>query len=171
VNLDQNYLTLNHRPETETPLKNGTHSERHVAISPETAQLLQDWIRDQRPDAVDEHGRKPLISCGDGRLHGQTIQAHIYDATRPCLIAECPHDRDPQECEAVGAYTKAHKCPSTIAPHDIRRSSITHFLKNDVAIGHVSDRADVSEEVIRKHYDQMTSKENMEQRRDCLGNI
>ncbi|WP_343123197.1 hypothetical protein [Halostagnicola sp. A56] len=35
----------------------------------------------------------------------------------------------------------------------------------------VSDRADVSEDVLEKHYDKRSAEEKMEQRRDYLNNI
>jgi hypothetical protein len=45
------------------------------------------------------------------------------------------------------------------------------LLRNDVPKQVVGDRADVSTEVLDKHYDQMTQEEKMEQRRDYLKNI
>ena len=60
---------------------------------------------------------------------------------------------------------------ATAKAHPIRRGSITHWLRSDVPPRIVSDRADVSEKVIGIHYDKRSTPEQMEQRRDYLGNI
>ena len=55
VLLDRQLLQLVHRPETETPLKNGGRGERLVAISSEFVKLLEDHIRDRRIDTDDRY--------------------------------------------------------------------------------------------------------------------
>ena len=169
---DDQYLELIHRPATETPLKNGVKGERLVALSDAMSTLLDDWITDQRPNITDEYGREPLLASTQGRLHVTTIQQYAYLATRPCAVgADCPHDRDPQTCEAALERYSASKCPSSVSPHAIRRGSITHWLREDVPQEVVSDRADVSPKVIDAHYDERTKREKMEQRRGFLDNI
>jgi hypothetical protein len=45
---------------------------------------------------------------------------------------------------------------------------LTHLLRNDVPKAVVSDRGDVSSDVLDDHYNQMTEEEKMEQRRGYL---
>lgn len=168
---DESYAEVRHRPDSDTPLKNGNEGERPVALSEGVCTVLDDWIADQRPDVVDDHGREPLLATQHGRIHGQTLQKWIYRWSRPCAIGdECPHDRDPDECDAAG-WNGAHSCPDSIAPHDLRRSSITHALRGEVPKEAVSGRCDVSGDVLDAHYDQMTKQEKMEQRRGFLDNL
>ena len=169
---DGQYVEVVHRPDTGTPLKNGTGGERLVALSDSVTALLNDWINDQRPSVTDQYGREPLLATVQGRMHVTTIQQYAYMLTRPCLVgADCPHDRDPATCEAAVERYKASKCPSSVSPHAIRRGSITHWLREDVPTPAVSDRADVSADVIDQHYDERTDQEKMEQRRQYLNNI
>ena len=91
-------------------------------------------------------------------------------ATRPAYDANCPHDRDLDECSAVERY-EASKCPSSVSPHAIRRGSLTHWLRNDVPQPAISDRADVSAAVLDTRYDERNKEEKMEQRRAFLDNI
>lgn len=164
-------LKVLHRPETGTPIKNGKDGERHIALSDLVSSLLDDWIADQRPDATDDHGRKPLISTSQGRAHRTTLRRDCYRATRPCIYTDnCPHDRDIDDCEAT-SYGSEHECPSSVSPHAFRRGGITHHLTNDVPKHVVSDRANVSTGVLDKHYDQRDQKEKMENRREYLDNI
>lgn len=170
-NPEERYIQLKHRPEKGTPLKNGKEGERPIAVSGSVATVIEDWIQDQHHGVEDEYGRQPLITSEYGRLHGQTLQKYIYSVTCPCFTGECPHERDPDNCEALERSDTRSKCPSSVAPHDIRRSSITHYLKEGASIDQVSDRSDVSREVLDEHYDQMTSHEKMEQRRDFFETI
>lgn len=164
-------LAIRHRPDTGTPLKNQTRGERLVALSDEMCILLNDWIRDQRPDKTDEYGRQPLLVSSQGRLAKSTIRRYCYRCTRPCIYSnECPHDRDPDSCEATD-YDSAGKCPSSVSPHAFRRGSITHYLTNDVPETAVGDRANVSQDVLEQHYDQRSEREKMEQRRKHLDEI
>jgi hypothetical protein len=89
---------------------------------------------------------------------------------RGIYAQECPHDRDPETCEAMDR-NKASKCPSSVSPHAIRRGSITHFLSEDVPEKVVGDRMNVSLDVLEKHYDRRGEGEKAEQRRGYLDNI
>lgn len=167
----ERYLELTHRPETDTPLKNGREGERPVAISEGVATSINDWIADQRPNAIDDHGREPLIAWEYGRIHGQTIQKYVYQVTRPCYYGiECPEGRDPDTCEAT-EHRRYSLCPVNIAPHDLRRSSITYYLQEGATVDNVSDRSDVSREILDEHYDQMTKQEKMNQRREFFDHL
>lgn len=165
------HLQFVHRPETGTPLKKQVKSERFVAISDSMAELLDDWIARQRPDVTDEYGREPLLASRHGRIHVSTIAGYAHRYTQPCVYdGECPLGRDPETCESTD-LDKVSSCPESVSPHPIRRGSITHWLRSDVPPRVVSDRADVSEKVIDRHYDERFLIEQMEQRRDFLRNV
>jgi len=168
---DEQYLNVEHRPETETPLKNQHRGERLVALSDQICELLDDWLADQRPDIVDDHGREPLLATVEGRIHISTLRKYVYQHTRPCVYDEgCPHNRDPDTCEAT-EYYGASKCPSSVSPHAIRRGGITHSLNDEVPVKVVTDRADVSPDVLSEYYHQRTDREKMEQRRDYIDDL
>jgi len=166
------YLDLVHRPDSETPLKNGAGGERLVSLSDAVCEVLNDWIDDQRPAVTDDYGREPLLASAQGRIHVTTIQQYAYMATRPCVYDDgCPHDRDPDECTAAVERYEASKCPSSVSPHAIRRGAITHWLREDVPKPAIGDRADVSADVLDAHYDERSEREKMEQRRAFLETI
>jgi len=168
---DKQSRRFTHRPETGTPLKNKQTSERHVAISESLAALLDDWIELKRPDITDESGREPLITTPKGRIAKGTIQGYAYKYTQPCRYnRRCPLDRNPEMCEST-EHGKVSSCPESVSPHPFRHGSITHWLRSDVPTKIVSDRADVSEGVIDKHYDERTDQEKMEQRREYLEDV
>lgn len=169
---DVAYLELEHRPETDTPLKNKQDGERPVAISDGVAWLLRDWRDNRRPDVEDDYGRKPLLTTSHGRISRTTIRNAIYAVTRPCTYTgECPYDENPDECEATQRKQWASRCPGSVSPHAVRRGAITHWLDKDWRRDHVSERADVSEKVIEDHYDQREDIRKMEQRRQHLDRI
>jgi len=66
---------------------------------------------------------------------------------------------------------RVRTCPDTEPRYLFQRWSITHWLRSDVPSKVVSDRADVSEGVIDKHYDERTAQEKMLQRRGYLVNV
>lgn len=165
-------LRVRHRPDTDTPLKNKQAAERYVALSPDVSALLRDYVEHNRTDVEDDHGRDPLFTTHHGRMPKETIRRNIYAATRPCAYGEgCPHDKDPSTCEAASGIDTSSKCPSSVSGHPIRRGSITHFLRKDVPEKVVSDRMNVSQDVLDKHYDRRTEDEKMEQRRRFLDNV
>lgn len=159
-------IQTQHRPESNTPLKNKKDGERHIALSENVCEILDDYINDVRPSCEDEFGREPLICSADKRLHKTVIRQRIYSITRPCYsTGECPHDRDIDSCKS-NSYDEASKCPSSVSPHAIRRGSITHFLREDIPMPAVSDRCNVNADTLSKHYDRRDSEEKMEQRRE-----
>lgn len=163
-NGDEQYLELRHRPEAGTPLKNGESAERFVGISERTCRVLDDYIHTNRAAVTDEHGREPLAATPRGRRSRTSLRRLVYYWTCPCRVGmECPHDRDPEECDAT-QWDTASECPSSVSPHPVRRGAITEFLRQDVPEAVVSDRMDVSPDVLDAHYDQRSQKERMEQR-------
>ena len=169
---DDQVLRVRHRPETGTPIKNQHQGERTVAIDDDLCHLLNDWVSDQRPSVTDDHGRQPLLATTQGRPHAQTIQKYVYASTRPCIYTgTCPIGRDQDSCEALATANTASKCPESVSPHAIRRGSITHWLQRDVPMRAVSDRANVSQDVLSTHYDQRSEHEKAEQRRRYLEQI
>lgn len=171
LHLDEQYVEIHHRQEQGTPLKNESKGERPVAISDKVCTVIDDWIDQHRPDVTDDHGRKPLLTTTQGRAHCNTLQTAIYAVTRPCMWADCPHDKDPDTCSWAINRNKAHHCPSTVATHALRRGALTHWLSNDWPVEQVSDRADVSAKVLERHYDARSELSKMEQRRDRLDSI
>jgi site-specific recombinase XerD len=165
---DQYAIEMHHRPETETPLKNDTASERWVFLGPEWFQVVDEYVETNRFDVRDDHGREPLLTSRQGRLSEGAIRDTVYRATHPCLMGGCPHDRDIDECPATGATNHASKCPSGRSPHAIRRGAITAHLLDDVPPDVVSDRMDVSLDVLYRHYDARKQGEKMNQRRKYL---
>lgn len=160
-----------HRPEQDTPLKNGEHGERWIALSPSIARVLEDYCNGPREDVTDDYGREPLLTTTHGRVSRSTVRDTVYRVTRPCWYGEpCPHDREPNECEATG-YDGASQCPSSRSPHDVRSGAITAHLLENVPVEIVSDRMDVSQGILDKHYDRRTEREKMEQRRKHLNNL
>ncbi|KTG30647.1 tyrosine-type recombinase/integrase [Haloferax profundi] len=168
---ESEYLKVQHRP--ETPLKNKKNGERLIALSADTCAVLDDWLAHNRPDVVDDSERVPLLATTHGRPHKTTIRDAVYRWTRPCQYgAECPHGRDRDDCEATDDQKKtASKCPSSVSPHAIRRGSITHFLTEDVPEKVVSDRMNVSPDILDKHYDRRSEEVKVEQRRGYLKNL
>ncbi|MWG36672.1 tyrosine-type recombinase/integrase [Halomarina oriensis] len=165
---DERYLEVVHRPDTGTPLKNKADGERLVALSEQMCTLLDDWVADQRPSVEDEHGRQPLLATLRGRLGASTITTYAYRATRPCIYTDgCPHDRDIESCDGTDVDL-ASKCPSSVSPHAMRRGSITHSLEEGTPDKVISDRANVSQGILDKHYDRRDERTKMEQRRDYL---
>jgi site-specific recombinase XerD len=164
---DENALVLRHRPEQGTKLKNGEAGERWVYLGPQWFQILDDYVSDVRIEATDDYGRQPLFTTRYGRPTGDSIYGWVCEATHPCEVADCPHDRDPLDCEARGDGYPS-KCPSARSPHAVRRGAITHHLNQDVSPEVCSERMDVSLEVLYKHYDARTEQEKMDVRKDKL---
>jgi len=163
---DDQYLEVKHRPETGTPLKNDEGGERLISLSGDLCTIIDDWIETNRHEVTDEYERQPLLTSSYGRVHTGTIQKYCYMATRPCVYANtCPHDKAVESCEAIH-HDKASKCPSSRSPHALRRGSITAHLQDDVPEKAISDRAQVSQDVLEQHYDNRSSREKMEQRRE-----
>jgi site-specific recombinase XerD len=169
---ERNRLRIRHRPETDTPLKNKDSAERFIALSAEVSEVVADYVDTNRHTISDEYNRRPLFTTKRGRPAKNSIRRNIYAATRPCTTGRgCPHNRDPDSCEAAQRTNTACKCPSTVSGHPVRRGVITHHLRRDVPEKVVSDRMNVSQDVLDQHYDRRTEGEKTEQRRQYLDGV
>lgn len=165
------FIDIRHRPETDTPLKNGSGGERPVNISAETVELVEDYIAVKRKNTTDEYGRNPLFTTSQGRISRSAVRSSFYVLTQPCLLdGDCPHDRDVEECAALKSG-HGSLCPSSRAPHAIRTGAITHMRSLGIPAEVVSERVNATEEVIEKHYDKRTAQTRRAQRRDHLEDI
>mgnify|MGYP000633952928 CR=1 FL=1 len=164
---DARVLCFRHRPESDTPLKNGETGERDVSLSNSVAAVIDDYISSpNRPDVTDDYDRNPLLTTQYGRPSLSTIQNWVYRLTRPCVVGEtCPHDYEPTTCEFM-PNDSAHGCPSSVSPHAVRTGSITSHRDAGTPRDVVSDRGDVSEKVLEKHYDKASKRQRMRRRRD-----
>lgn len=166
---DHPHLVVRHRPETDTPIKNGPKGERPISIGPKVCTILDDYLEHRRSDVTDEHGRKPLLASSHGRLSKSSIRTYVYKWSRPCAVGQCcPDDREPDECDAATDLDLASKCPASVTPHPIRRGYITKLLGAGVPIEVVSERCNVSPAVIEEHYDVRSAGEKMRQRQEVL---
>lgn len=161
---DERLLYFEHRPETDTPLKNGERGARPVSVSPQSVEIIEDYIDVNRYDVTDEDGRRPLLTTEHGRPAASWLRRVVYRCTQPCLYGECPHNRLESECEDVG-YTQTTGCPSSRPPHDVRRGVITHYRREEIPAQAIVDRANVSERTLMKHYDVRSPTEKARQRR------
>jgi len=70
-------------------------------------------------------------------------------------------------CEAR-SYNKAQRCPSSGAPHALRRSVITEWLNEGHRTELLSDRMDVNAKTLDKHYDARTEGEKRKLRKEAF---
>lgn len=162
------HIEIRHRPEKGTQLKNGDSGERLVALTDHVCEVLDDFLEEQRPEVTDDYDRAPLLATQHGRIARSTIRKYVYQFTRPCEIAkDCPHNRDPNSCEATSSQS-ASKCPSSKSPHALRRGYITHELTRGVEPTYVSSRCNVSEAVIDQHYDERDQLDQMRVRQRAI---
>ncbi|WP_207588485.1 site-specific integrase [Halomontanus rarus] len=163
------YLKFRHRPKTETTLKNERKGERDTDIPIDVAKVLEDYVNDVREEVTDDYGREPLLSTESGRMAKSTIRNYVYKWTRPCSIGqECPYGKNPTECLAARQNNHAHKCPESLSCHPVRKGYITAELEAGVPKEILSERCDVSERIMEKHYDHRTEQAKMKARRLAL---
>jgi len=161
-------LHLKHRPQGGTTLKMGEKGERIVTLKASTCTVINDYLEHTRKQVTDDYGRDPFFVLSDTRPTKKALRWHVHRCTQPCTwLNECPHDTTMDDCPAVG-YASDASCPSSVPPHDVRRGHITHALSEDVPKQVVSDRANVQEDILDKHYDQRTEETKAEQRRKFL---
>lgn len=145
-------LSFINRPERGTRLKNGRPHQRKVILSGEPAKVIDEFIKKNRLNKHDEHGREPLFASRQGRPTKSTITNWVYSATQPCIMQECPHSKERHNCEWT-KQTKASQCPSSSSPHPVRRGSITWQLNIGRDPNDVAARAATTREVLRRYYD------------------
>lgn len=170
--VDLPFLFFQHRPDAAvpTPLKNKLDGQRPVALDDEVAELLETHIDVNRADRDDPDGRRPLFTTEHGetaRASGSSIRREIYIVTQPCRYGECPHDRDPEDCEALQHGYEA-RCPSSRSPHPIRTGRITDLRDQGWPPEVVGERVDATPETIRLHYDLPDKIKRMQSRRRYL---
>lgn len=162
-----------HSPEDDTPLKNQKGGERVINLAGWVGDVLEDYIRVNRDDVRDDDGRRPLLTSakGDGRLSKSAMRNWTYIITQPCEFGgECPHDRDPETCEAR-EHGHGSKCPSSRSPHRVRTGSITNHRDRGWPISELADKANTSEELIEGVYDQPEQLIRGAVRRDLLDKL
>lgn len=165
----ERYVEVHHRPETGSPLKNKERGAREVKLHDWVCEVLDDYLGDRRPDVDDDYGRRPLIATKYGRATRTTLRNRIRCLTRPCeYTGECPHGRDLDDCVATG-YKYTARCPSTVPPHALRRSTITAWLNDGHSKELIGDRLNVSQKILDKHYDARSEGEKRELRREAFG--
>jgi integrase len=163
-------IKFRNRRSTGTGLKNGDNGERNVSITESLWDVLQDYLEGPHRDQVeDEYGREPLFTTPGGRISRQSAYKDYTAITRPCVTTNsCPHNRVIDECEAAQRKKQAMKCPSSLSLHPIRRGAITYQINRGWPKEKLSERTDVSVEVLEKHYDARTQEEQREGRKQHL---
>ncbi|CDK39623.1 site-specific integrase [Halorubrum sp. AJ67] len=166
VDLDDGFIEIRHQPSSSTPLKNKRDGERYLNISEKTSSILADWINKRHPETEDDHGRTPLLATNYGRISKGNLRKQVYWATAPQFVGDdCSCDADEH------GYDLIHECDDAVSPHALRRGSITMHLREEVPKPVVSERANVSSEVLDAHYNETSLKEQMELRKKHLDNI
>lgn len=162
-------LRFRDRESEGTPLKNGRKSERSITIRDSLTETLKDYISRRREDERDECGREPLFTVPSGRLYRQRAYKNLVAISRPCVHGgHCPHSRTIEDCEAAQYKEQAPSCPSSVSLHPVRRGSITHHINLGWPKEKLSERVDVSVEVLDKHYDARTEEQARKNRRQYL---
>jgi len=166
VSHEDEWVEFHHRPDSDTRLKNKGEGERYVAVTQQLLAIIEEYVQFNRVPVTDDYGRKPLLSTNHGRPDKSTLRNWAYLAQLPCYLRNaCPHDEDIASCDKRKVYAR-DECPSTTMPHNIRRGRITDLMSQDAPKRAVSDRTDVSGEVLDTHYDQRSEAGRTEQRRD-----
>lgn len=158
-------LKFRSRGEKGTRLKRGKQHQRNVTLSEIPNDVLHFYVRRERPDIRDEHGRKPLFPTRQGRASRSAVRGWMYQATQPCMAVECPHGKRRPNCKFV-PRDSASRCPSTRSPHAIRRGSITWQRNLGFTEETVAKRAAATPSVIRRYYDDPDYADELERRRD-----
>lgn len=168
------FVYFRHRPDQDTPLKNGYAGERPVNLKPWVGNILGDYIRVNRVDRTEESGRRPLLTTDQGkyaRISKSGIRNRIYRLTQPCRFGgDCPHEREIESCDARGAGYES-QCPSSRSPHRIRTGSITWHRDRGWPPEVLSEKANTSTEMIKRVYDQPERLKRMQSRRAFLDQL
>jgi len=76
--------------------------------------------------------------------------------------------RDENTCEAMQSSGCASKSPFSKPPVALRQGYISNLRRQGVSLYTISRRCDVGEEIIEKHYSELTEEEERELRRKEL---
>lgn len=158
VDLERGFVHFQHRPESDTPLKNAKDGERVVGISEAVIQALRTYIARDRPKVDDDHGRTPLFTTRQGRMSLNAMRTTSYYAT----ICDRGQSRD--SCE-FSTQPEASQCSASRSPHQLRSGSITWQLDRGIRADVVAERVNASVEIIEQHYDQASDLDAFEKRR------
>jgi len=154
IDFSEGRVWFRHRPDEGTTLKNGTEGERPVTLSERLIQVLDDYVSEVRSDVTDDHGRRPLLTTASGRPSKSTLRRWIYRWTQPCQIGlDCPHDTTEAACDVAGYTDSPSGCPSVVSPHAIRRRVIIDYRKDEIPDKYISDRCNVSQQIMDNVYD------------------
>jgi hypothetical protein len=94
----------------------------------------------------------------------------MYQATFSCHRGECPHGREIDACD-YKEHHRESRCPSSRSPHDLRSGRVTYYRREDVPRRIVKDRLNASEDILDRHYDRRSDREQAEQRSDYLPDL
>jgi site-specific recombinase XerD len=159
-------LRFSNRKGTGTPLKNGDKSNRLIQLSETLQGILNDYIEVHRNDVTDDYDRKPLFTTPAGRVSRQVLYKDTVAITRPCVYSgRCPAGREIETCEPAQRKKSAMSCPENVSLHPIRRGSITHHINEGWEKEILSERVDVSVEVLENHYDARTEEDELQRRK------
>jgi len=167
------FVYFRHRPDEDTPLKKKYGGERPVNISEELGEILRAYIRYRRVEGSDENDRKPLLTSkkSPGRITVSGIRIRAYELTQPCQVGkECPHDRDPADCEAR-VHGQQSRCPSVRSPHKWRTGSVTWHRDRGWAPEDIATKMATSVELVNSVYDQPEKLRRMAIRRENLDKL
>lgn len=165
------YVELVHR-EGETGLKNGRFGETEIALADHVATVFEDHLAQHRIEVTTENGRRPFLTSHHGRLSKSAMRKSVYAYTRPCVISgECPHDKDPDSCEAAQSKNGASECPSSEPPYALRHGYITAQRCAGVPLEVISDRCDAGEDVLEHHYDESDKSDRRQIRQRLLEEV
>ncbi len=167
-----NELTVRHRPDEGTRIKNGRErddtpgdGERNLILHPDVVAALSDYIQFERIEISDEFERNPLFTTQHGRTARSTLRRWIYRATS-CRWADVS---DEITCDEH-CHSDLNVCPYSYCPHAIRRGAIVSHLSNGLRPDRASERFDVSIDVIEAHYDPRGKSKRKDDREDAVRN-
>lgn len=163
-NREEGYVHFQHRPESETPLKNGYETERVVGLNDDVQEALDGYLEQNRPLATDDYGRRPLFATARGRAHINTLSKGVYFGTVPCRWRACPHGHQRATCQYF-SRTRGWECPSSISPHVIRSGSIMWQLNCGLRPDRVAERVGASVATIKTYYDKISDLDEFRKRR------
>lgn len=166
-----NSISFRHRPETGTRLKNGNEEdnrdgdgERDIEISDDVVNAIQQYIAIHRPDVTDDYGREPLFTTTHGRASRSTLRRWLYKTTSCRWI---PQEEDVPECDGI-CSPDSNVCPQSYYPHAIRRGAIVRHLSGELDPHYASERFDVAQTTIDKHYDPRSKRREKEDRAQAV---